>query len=102
MPTGLLAKIAECESHQRQYDPKTGGVLRGKANRNDIGYFQINTYWNGADAKRRGYDLYTEEGNVGYALYLYDTQGTTPWNASKDCWRGALSPPRQGQELADL
>lgn len=95
VPTALLADIAWCESKQHQFDPDTGRVLRGTANHKDVGYFQINEYWNGKDAKRLGYNIYTEEGNIGYALYLYKTQGTKPWNSSKSCWGGSQAPPSQ-------
>lgn len=81
----LLDRIAMCESRQRQFND-AGGVLRGGYNPKDVGYFQINEYWNGAEAKRLGYDLHTEEGNIGMALHMYKTQGTKPWNASKKCW----------------
>ncbi len=84
VPT-VLVDIAWCESKLRQFNPD-GTVLRGKVNKKDIGYFQINEYWNGAQAKKLGFDIYTERGNIGMALYLYHTQGTKPWNASKKCW----------------
>lgn len=89
-----MVEIARCESHFTQFNTD-GSVFRGKVNRKDIGYFQINEYWNGAMAKKLGYDIYTEEGNIGFALYLYHTQGTAPWNASKPCWGGSLAPPSQ-------
>ena len=90
----MLVAIAQCESHQQQFNAK-GTVLRGKVNPDDIGYFQINSHYNGADAAARGFDIYTEKGNIGYALYLYHTQGTRPWLASVNCW-GNLSPPAMG------
>jgi len=65
-----------------------GTVLHGKQNKNDIGMCQINKYWNGDDAKRLGFDIYTEEGNIKMANYLFDTQGFKPWGASRSCWRG--------------
>lgn len=95
-----MIDIAGCESHFMQFNPD-GSVLRGKVNPKDVGYYQINEYWNGADAKKLGYNIYSEAGNIGYALYLYHTQGTKPWNASKSCW-GALSPPSQSAKLAYL
>lgn len=86
-PTVLL-QIAQCESGQQQFNPD-GSVLHGIANHNDIGYFQINTTYNAAAAKKLGYDIYTEKGNIEYALYLYHQKGTQPWNASKNCWGNA-------------
>lgn len=82
----ILLKIAECESHNRQFNPD-GSVVRGKVNHDDIGRWQINLEWNGAKAKELDYDLFTEEGNEKMALYLYKTRGTQDWGWSKACWQ---------------
>lgn len=81
----ILYKIALCESNNKQFTP-SGDIVRGRANPADIGRFQINTYWNGEEAERLGYDLYTWEGNTAFALYLYEKNGTRDWNWSKPCW----------------
>lgn len=81
----VLYRIALCESNNRQFTP-TGDIVRGRANRLDLGRFQINEYWNGAEAKRLGYDLYTLKGNTAMALHLYKLHGTRDWNWSKFCW----------------
>ena len=87
-----LVPICTCESGQgtgkpQHYNVKTGKVLRGEENPKDIGMCQINEYWNGKEAKSYGWDIYTEEGNIQMANFLYKTQGATPWNASKlSCW----------------
>lgn len=81
----VLLKIAECESHNKQFNPD-GSVIRGKQNPKDVGRFQINEYWNGTTAKKLGYDIYTWEGNTKMALYLYDKRGTKDWLWSKWCW----------------
>jgi len=52
----------------------------------DIGRFQINEYYHAEEAKRLGFDIYTEEGNAAYALRLYNLNGTRDWNPSKPCW----------------
>lgn len=96
-----MIDIARCESGFTQFNPD-GSVFRGKVNHKDVGYFQINERWNGADAKARGFDIYTEKGNVAYALYLYHSRGTQPWLASKDCWGGSNAPPSQGLVAANL
>lgn len=81
----ILKKIGECESGNRQfYDD--GTVVRGNINPLDLGKYQINLGYHEESAKRLGYDLYTEEGNTKYALHLYNTAGTSPWNWSKHCW----------------
>lgn len=81
----ILKEIGRCESHNQQFD-KDGSVTRGKVNHDDVGKYQINEYWNGKQAKALGYDIYTELGNTQMALWMYDHQGTTPWNSSKSCW----------------
>lgn len=92
--------VADCESGDgtqgsaRQFNDN-GTVLRGTANRQDVGYFQINEHYHLKAAKRLGYDIYTEEGNISYALYLYQTSGLSPWSASKGCWGGSQAPPSQ-------
>lgn len=81
----ILKRIAECESGGRQFKDD-GSVVRGIANPQDIGKYQINLYWNGAKAKELGYDLFTEEGNTLMALYLYHSRGTKDWSWSAGCW----------------
>lgn len=83
--TPILADVAKCESEFRQFD-SNGNVLRGRVNASDVGVMQINEQYHGAAALRMGYDLYTLEGNMAYARYLYETQGTRPWNYSSKCW----------------
>ena len=80
----VLQKIAWCESRNRQF--VDGKVLRGKENRKDVGKFQINERYHLAESKRLGMDIYTLKGNTDYALHLYKTQGSKPWNWSKPCW----------------
>ena len=84
----ILAEIAKCESRFRQYDSK-GRVLRGEMVRDDVGLMQINEFFHKATAEKLGYDLETVEGNLDYGLYLYNKEGTRPWNASKGCWSKA-------------
>lgn len=51
----------------------------------DIGVMQINSSHR-AWADSLGYDLCTLEGNMAFARVLYQKEGTTPWNASKERW----------------
>lgn len=86
-----LVPICTCESAQgttepQQYDLKTGGVLHGKVNPLDIGACQINEKWNGEEATKHGWDIYTLEGNIKMANWMYKTQGTKPWLSSVSCW----------------
>lgn len=80
-----MIRIAWCESRFRQYD-KDGTLFRGKVNSSDVGVMQINTYYHLNTAKKMGLDLETVEGNMAYAKYLYEREGTTPWNSSSACW----------------
>jgi len=52
----------------------------------DIGKYQLNDYYNEASCRKAGFDIYTEAGNTGCALMMYNTLGTAPWKASEYCW----------------
>jgi hypothetical protein len=81
----VLRKIAICESNDRHFK-ENGEVLTGKYDPRDIGRFQINKALWEDEAKKLGYDIYTEEGNEAFAVYLFEKQGTRPWFKSKYCW----------------
>lgn len=84
----VMIEIAECESHFRQFS-KNGDVLRNGAGSSAIGMFQIMASIHEPVAKKLGLDLNTMQGNAAYARYLYEKQGTKPWEAdlkSKSCW----------------
>ena len=86
----VMIDIARCESHFRQYDDQ-GNVHRGEVNDLDVGIMQVNEHYHSATAAKLGLDLYTMQGNVAYARYLYEKEGTAPWNSSKPCWGKAQS-----------
>lgn len=81
----ILAEIAQCESTFRQFD-KNGNVLRGKVNDDDIGIMQINKHYHEEDAVELGFNIYTLEGNLAYAKWLYGKYGDKPWVHSSKCW----------------
>jgi hypothetical protein len=81
----ILVDIARCESTFRQFD-LDGQVMRGKVDHSDVGVMQINEVYNGPEALKMGYDIYTLEGNVAFAKYLYAKLGTQPWASSEGCW----------------
>lgn len=83
--TPILAEVAFCESRFRQFD-ENGQVLRGVENSQDVGVMQINEKYHLETAQKLGLNIYTLEGNMAYGKYLYDTQGTKPWNYSSGCW----------------
>lgn len=83
--TPIMIDIARCESEYRQYDAY-GGVLHGGLADGMIGLFQLYERIHYAIALPMGYDIDTPQGNMAYARYLYEEQGTTPWLSSSPCW----------------
>ena len=81
----IFARIAYCESRDRQFD-EDGDVVRGSVNPYDVGRYQINMLHWADEASRLGNHLYTENGNEAMALYLYKKYGTKPWRSSQKCW----------------
>ena len=92
--TPELAEIAKCESNFRQYDAK-GAILKGTVDKDDIGIMQINKYYNGDNAEKLGYDIYTIDGNLAYAKALYEKFGTDPWSSSEKCWESQVVAMKQ-------
>lgn len=82
----IMVDIARCESKFRMWDTQKQQVLRGIVNSKDVGIFQINEKYHLEDALKKGYDIYTVEGNIAYARKLHASQGTGPWEASRYCW----------------
>jgi len=84
--TPILGEIAKCESEFIQFN-KDGSIHRGVANTKDVGVMQINEHYHLQTAKELGYNIYTLQGNMDYAKYLYDQEGVAPWSASSGCWK---------------
>lgn len=87
--TPELVAVAWCESRFRQFDGD-GNIHRGEVNNNDIGLTQINTVYHLERANQLKLDIFTLEGNMAYAKYLYEEEGLQPWSASKPCWERYL------------
>lgn len=83
----ILMKICKAESGLKQFLPN-GSVVRGHVNHSDIGICQINEAINNDQARKMGYDIFTEKGNVQMAIWMFINQGTNPWNSSKDGTNG--------------
>lgn len=83
----ILKRIAWCESKDRHFDDE-GNVVRGVLNPQDIGRYQINLGYHEKTAKEMRLDLFDEEDNETYAIWLYGKKGTDPWNWSRGCWGG--------------
>lgn len=75
----ILKKIGECESGF-QMKPNATGVSSA------YGIFQTLKVHD-KRAKNLGVTRYTREGNIKTTINLFLEQGTTPWNASKHCWK---------------
>jgi hypothetical protein len=81
----VLIDVAYCESSFTQFNPD-GSVLRGRVNPADVGVMQINERYHAGTAIQLGYNIYSLEGNMAYAEYLYSKYGTDPWVHSSKCW----------------
>lgn len=82
----ILAEISKCESTFKQFD-KNGRVIRGRENSDDIGIMQINKFYHLDVAEKNGFDIYSIDGNLGYARWLYGKYGDAPWVHSSKCWK---------------
>jgi hypothetical protein len=83
--TPIMIDIARCESRFAQF--RADGSVVKNPHSSASGVFQIMASIHAVSAKANlGYDIYTLKGNADYARYLYETQGTVPWNDSKACW----------------
>ncbi|MCA9367268.1 hypothetical protein KC887_03325 [Candidatus Kaiserbacteria bacterium] len=88
--TPAMVAVAKCESNFRQFTD-AGNVFRGGYNNQMIGVFQFYKSVHSTAALALGFDIAALDGNIGYAKHVYDTQGITPWNASKTCWEAELA-----------
>lgn len=88
-----LVPVCACESAYRkdgvpQQFEKDGVTVRfGRINKLDTGMCQINQKYHLAKAQSMNLDIFTEQGNIKYANYLYETEGLAPWGWSKPCWK---------------
>lgn len=93
-----LQKIADCESGVRNADgtavpfsgkqrDEYGNVIKGQYTfiGEDIGKWQINTFFHLERARSFGIDIYTEEGNERFAKILFHEAKGQPWSASRNC-----------------
>ena len=94
--TPVMIEIARCESKFRQFTD-SGNPLFGGMNSAMVGVYQIYHDIHQDDAAALGMDLLTLEGNVDYAKYLYDRQGSSPWMSSFPCWGKETDVPAGGE-----
>lgn len=81
----VMAKVAGCESKFKHFT-RQGKVIRGEIVPEDVGVMQINEFYHLETAQKLGYDIYSVNGNLKYARYLFQKEGTTPWLSSSKCW----------------
>lgn len=86
----VMVAVAKCESHFR-HTLSDGSVLRGVVDSADTGVMQINKRYHQTTADKLGLNLEDINDNMAYARYLYEKQGTQPWNASSACWNRTLA-----------
>ncbi|MCK4826778.1 hypothetical protein KA005_64180 [bacterium] len=82
---GIMVEIARCESGFRQFD-KEGKPLKNPGS-TATGVFQLMASYHREPASNLGMDIDTVEGNLGYAMVMYEQSGTVPWNESRPCWQ---------------
>jgi hypothetical protein len=44
-------------------------------------------------------DIYSLEGNMAYAKFLYENEGTKPWRSSSKCWESTAAEIKRLQAL---
>lgn len=52
----------------------------------DVGLFQLNTYYWQDHMADRNWNIYDTEDNIEAGMWLMNMAGTTPWGWSKPCW----------------
>lgn len=83
----VMDRIAQCESGGKQFGKHGQVIININTNGTyDQGKYQINSIHNGT-ATNLGYNLATEEGNEGFAYWMYENLGTRDWYSSEKCWR---------------
>lgn len=86
----VLVAIARCESHFRHYR-EDGSLLTNEQGTSATGVMQIMASVHESEAAKLGLSIRDFYGNLAYARHLYDTEGTTPWEASRYCWGSDLA-----------
>jgi len=86
----VMIDVARCESAFR-HTTTDGSILLGRIDPADTGVMQINKRYHQKSATAMQINLDDVYGNMEYARYLYETQGTRPWSASMPCWGSSLA-----------
>lgn len=88
-----LKPVCACESAGRRdrepvhYEEDGRTPLIGRIDSDDRGMCQLNLRYHQRSAEAQGLDvLGRKEDYIEYVNHLFETQGYTPWNASRHCW----------------
>ena len=82
----VVHAIISCESEY-----KSSAIGKMAVIGQDIGIWQINSYFHEEAAKERGLNIYNSNDNLRYGMILLFEKGTQPWKASRTCWSKKLS-----------
>ncbi len=101
----VMVEIARCESGFRQFDDSGNPLYGGSGGM--AGVFQEAASVHKGVASELGFNIDTLDGNLKYARYLYDNEGTVPWLASASCWNpspvsGMLKVGSSGKQVVAL
>lgn len=84
----LARRIIGCESSNVATSTHDNYNKKGILWSTDHGYWQINDYWNEAEANRHGFDIRNDwQDNLEWGFKMMRDQGTGPWSASEYCWK---------------
>src|SRR5258708_191752 len=79
-----MAAIGKCESGFGQYKEMVNVIFDPAYSM--IGVLQISKI-HLPESITMGMDITALDGNMAYAKYLYNQEGTTPWMSSYGCWQ---------------
>jgi soluble lytic murein transglycosylase-like protein len=83
----LAEKIIYCESKNDPSAVRKNRTKDGEIWSEDIGYFQINSYYWRTKMKSMGWDLDNPRDNLEVGFWILKNYGSVPWNWSKSCWK---------------
>lgn len=77
----LARDIIRCESNFFEDALNTKAIVG-----EDVGIFQLNSYYWQEHMAEKGWDIYNTEDNIEAGMWLLNEQGSQPWLWSKHCW----------------
>lgn len=77
----LALDIIRCESSFNPYALNKKAVIG-----EDVGLFQLNSYYWQEEMALHGWDIYNVEDNIEAGMWLLSKSGSKPWKWSEHCW----------------